>query len=123
MAFNPVIQWVQAIAAINERDWATLESLVADDFHQVLVVGDLSGPPTYEFDKAAVIANGRAVAKRGWHMHAKSLVGLGDTVVATVEETFDDGSSQAAYAVVRFNDQGQAVQMYANVPVLATAVS
>jgi hypothetical protein len=100
-----------------------MDSLFADDFYQVLVIGDLSGPATYEYDKAAVIANGRAVTKRGWHMHAKSLVGLGDTVVATVEETFDDGSSQVAYAVVRFNDQGQAMQMYANVPVVAAAIS
>src|SRR3954465_4665973 len=118
MAFDPVAQWARAVAAINERDWATLESLAADDFHQVLVIGDLTGPPTHEFDKAALLANSRAVAKRDWHMHTKSLVGLGDTVVATVEETFGDGSLQAAYAVVRFNDQGQAVQMYANVPVL-----
>jgi hypothetical protein len=123
MAFDPVIQWARAVTAINERDWAALESLFADDFHQVLVVGDLSGPATYEYDKAAVLANSRAVAKRGWRMHAKSLVGLGDTVTATVEETFDDGSSQVAYGLVRFNDQGQVVQMYANVPVLAAAIS
>jgi hypothetical protein len=123
MAFDPVIQWARAVAAINERDWATLEALAADDFHQVLVIGDLSGPPTYEYDKGALLANSRAVAKRGWHMHTKSLVGLGATVVATVEETFDDGSSQVAYGLARFNDQGQVVQMYANVPVLAAAVS
>ena len=70
------------------------------------------------YDKAALLANSRAVGEAGLAMHTKSLVGLGDTVVTTVEETFDDGSSQMAYAVVRFNDQGQAVQMYANVPVL-----
>jgi SnoaL-like domain len=123
MAFDPVIQWARAVAAINERDWGTLEALAADDFHRVLVIGDLSGPPAHEYGKAAMLANSRAVAKRDWHMHTKSLVGLGDTVVATVEETFDDGSSQVAYAVVRFNDQGQAAQMYANVPVLAAALS
>jgi len=122
MVFDPVIQWARAITAINERDWATLEALAADNFHQVLVIGDLSGPPTHEYNKAALLANSRAVAKRDWHMHTKSLVGVGDTVVATVEETFDDGSSQVAYAMVRFNDLGQAVQMYANVPVLAAAV-
>jgi hypothetical protein len=43
--------------------------------------------------------------------------------VTIYEESFDDGSSQVAYAIIRFNDQGQAVQGYLTVPVLAAAVT
>jgi len=122
MAFDPVIQWARIVAAMNERDWATCEALVADDFNFVVFLGDLYGAiPTVQFDKVGFMRHGRSLAKRGWQHRSKSMAGLGDTAVTTAEETFDDGSSQLEYAVVRFNDQGQAVQMYATSPALPGA--
>ena len=124
MAYDPVIQWGRIVAAGNERDWATVEALIADDYHEILVMGDLaSGTPTYQNDKAGFMAKCRWAEKRGWQVHPKSVTGLADALVTTFEDTFGDGSSQLAYAIVRFNDRGQAVQVYATVPVLAAGAT
>jgi hypothetical protein len=124
MAFDPVIQWARRVAAFNERDWTTYEALHADDLDYVTVVGDLySATPTVRLDKSGAMAISRSLAKQGSQHHTKSLTGAGDTIVTTFEDTFDDGSSQVGYGIIRFNGQGQAQQIYATVPVLAGAAA
>jgi hypothetical protein len=73
MAFAPVNQWTRVITALNERDWATCEALHADEFNQVIVVGDLySATPTYQNRQDR--AHGRKPA--GWPSSAANTATL-----------------------------------------------
>ena len=112
-----MVQWRRFVAAWNERDWATFQALLSDDFTHGTVTGAvLSSTPTSN-DKASLLALVKTGAEKyGLMHHTQSVVGLHDTVVTTYEERFENGQSWRGYGIVRFNGEGQIVEAYTAVP-------
>ena len=117
MAIDPVVQWRRIVNSWRERDWETAAALTADDFRQTAVAGAVYNSMPRTFDKSAQNSLIRDWAERFDLSHeTKALAGLDDTIVTIFEERLNNGVSWTGYAIVRFNDEGQMVELYSANP-------